>query len=428
MDRSDRGLSRRGFVKNAVAVGGAAAFAACLQREESVDVPQAVLSPDELPSRQHAWNEFLSTDDHGNDVPPRHHLLLALEYVGDGPADAADERDQLEAAFRTLERAYKRGNEGLVFAVGYGPAYFDRFEGNLKGVELPEPEALTALEAPELDEYDALVHLASDYGKVTLGAEEALKGELSELNGLEVEGTLDGIFEVAERRTGFIGRGLPAEKQSGVAGIPDSEPVPEDAPMFMGFKSGFEQTQASEDRVTIDEGPFAGGTTIHLSKLNLHLNQWYEQDSREQRVAKMFSPAHNEEDLVEGAGHNLGDSSRVAEVAAPAEEAARTKGTVGHAQKAARAREGGEPVVLRRDFDSTDDGRAGVHFLSLQRSIADFVATREAMTGADLADGSSVGPRTNNGILQYITVENRANYLVPPRERRALPEPVPESD
>ncbi|WP_455449433.1 DUF7405 family protein [Natrinema thermotolerans] len=427
MDRSDRGLPRREFVKSAVAVGGAAGLAACLQREEREDVPQAVLTPDELPTRQHAWNEFLSTDDHGNDVPPRHHLLLALEYVGDGPADATEERDQLEAAFQTLERAYKRGNEGLAFTVGYGPAYFDRFESDLEGVELPDPEPLTALEDPAIDEYDALVHLASDYGHVTLSAEEALKGELEDLNGLAVEGTLEGVFEIAERRTGFIGRGLPAEKQSGVAGIPDGEPVPEDAPMFMGFKSGFRRTQASEDRVTIDEGPFAGGTTIHLSKLNLHLQQWYEQDSREQRVAKMFSPTHAEEGLVEGAGHNLGDSSRVTEVADAADEAARRKGTVGHAQKTARAREDGEPIVLRRDFDSTDDDRAGLHFLSLQRSIDDFVTTRTAMTGGDLTDGS-VGRRTNNGILQYITVANRANYLVPPRERRALPEPAPGRD
>ncbi|SEV82928.1 DUF7405 family protein [Natrinema salifodinae] len=426
MSGSDRGLSRRAFVKNAVAVGGAGALAACLQREETEDVPQADLALDELPDRQHAWNEFLATDDHGNDDPPQHHLLLGLDYVGDGPADADGEREQLDAAFRTLERAYKRGNEGLVFAIGYGPSYFDRFDDDLpEGVDLPDPEALTSFEDPQLDAYDALVHVASDYGHVTLSVEEALKGDLDELNGVEVEGTVEGVFEVAERRTGFIGRGLPAERQAGVSGIPDSEPVPEDAPLFMGFKSGFKRTQASEDRVTIREGPFAGGTTIHLSKLQLHLHQWYEQDSRGQRVAKMFSPAHAAEDLVEGAGHNLGDSSRVTEVGGDAAEDARTEGTVGHAQKAARAREDGEPIVLRRDFDSTDDDAASVHFLSLQRSIDDFVTTRDAMTGSDLTEGS-VGARTNNGILQYISVRNRANYLVPPRRHRSLPTPTPE--
>ncbi|MFD1564233.1 Tat pathway signal protein [Haloarchaeobius amylolyticus] len=424
MDRPDRGISRRAFVRSAVAIGGASALSACLQREATEDVPQATLAPDELPDRQHAWNEFLATDDHGNDLPPEHHLLLGLEYVGDGPADATDEREQLEAAFRTLERAYKRGNDGLAFTMAYGPAYFDRFDDELTGVDLPEPTPLTPLEDPQLDEYDALLHLASDYGHVTLSVEEALKGELEELNGIDVEGTFDGVFEVADRRTGFIGRGLPADNQSGVAGIPDDEPVPEDAPMFMGFKSGFKKTQASEDRVTIQDGPFAGGTTLHLSKLQLHLNQWYSQDSRGQRVAKMFSPSHAADDLVEGAGHNLGDSSHVTEVGEDAADDARNVGTVGHAQKTARAREEGEPIILRRDFDSTDDDRAATHFLSLQRSIDNFVKTREAMTGTDLNEGS-VGARTNNGILQYLTVRSRANYLVPPRPLRTLPAPNP---
>ncbi|AFO56567.1 MULTISPECIES: Tat pathway signal protein [Natrinema] len=425
MNGSDHGLSRRAFVRSAVAIGGASALSACLQREEPEDVPQATLAPDELPDRQHAWNEFLATDDHGNVVPPEHHLLLGLEYVGDGPAAVERERERLEGALRTLERAYKRGNEGLAFTIGYGPNYFDRFDTALPdGVDLPAPEALAPIEDPKLDEYDALVHLASDYGHVTLSAEEALKGDLDELNGLEVEGSLAGVFDIAERRTGFIGRGLPADNQAGVSGIPDSEPVPEDAPLFMGFKSGFRKTQASEDRVTIDEGPFAGGTTIHLSKIQLHLHQWYEQDSRDQRVAKMFSPTHAEDGLVEGAGHNLGDSSRVAEVGGSAADDARTEGTVGHAQKTARAREDGSPIILRRDFDSTDDDRAALHFLSLQRSIADFVTTRRAMTGSDLTEGA-VNSRTNNGILQYISVRNRANYLVPPRDRRALPAPNP---
>jgi len=300
MNGSDRGLSRRAFVRSAVAIGGASALSACLQREETEDVPQATLAPDALPDRQHAWNEFLGTDDDGNVRPPEHHLLLGLEYVGDGPAEATAERERLEAAFRTLEKAYKRGNEGLAFTMAYGPAYFDRFDADLAGIDLPEPTSLTPFDDPELDEYDALLQVASDYGHVTLSVEEALKGELEELNGIDVEGTFDGIFEVRDRRTGFIGRGLPADNQSGVHGIPDGDPVPDDAPMFMGFKSGFRQNQASEDRVTIDEGPFAGGTTIHLSKIQLHLHQWYNQDSRGQRVSKMFSPNHNAADLVEG--------------------------------------------------------------------------------------------------------------------------------
>lgn len=57
-------------------------------------------------------------------------------------------------------------------------------------------------------------------------------------------------------------------------------------------------------------------------------------------------------------------------------------GVIGHAQASARARHGGKPLILRRDFDTTDGGLAGLHFVSLQGTIADFVATRTAMNAA----------------------------------------------
>ena len=424
MIRRSRGLSRRAFVRSAVAIGGTSAFAACLEREDD-GLPRASVDPDDRPERQHAWNEFVSEDDHGNHLLPEHHVLLCLEYVGDGPIES--ERDQLEAAFTSLERAYERGSEGLAFTVGYSPTYFDRFDEELPdSVDLPHPEALAPIEEPDLDEYDALVHLASDYGQVVVGAEAALTGDLEELNGVDVDGTLEDVFTVAERRTGFVGEGLPAEQQSNAADVPDSEPVPEDSPLFMGFKSGFRKNQGSEERVTIQDGPFEGGTTTHLSKIGLNLHQWYEQDSREQRVTKMFCPAHADDARVEGAGHNLGDGVDVDGCGASAEEDARSRGVVGHTQKVARARDGDEPLLLRRDVNSTDDGRAGVHFLSHQRRISEFVRTREAMTGTDLVGSTAVGSRANNGILQYLTVRRRANYLLPPRRHRSLPTPTPE--
>ena len=51
---------------------------------------------------------------------------------------------------------------------------------------------------------------------------------------------------------------------------------------------------------------------------------------------------------------------------------------VGHAQKVARVREDGTPLLLRRDFDSTNDGEASLHLLSLQRGIGDLERTRGA--------------------------------------------------
>jgi len=100
------------------------------------------------------------------------------------------------------------------------------------------------------------------------------------------------------------------------------------------------------------------------------------------------------------------------------------KGVVGHAQKTARARdENGQPVILRRDFDTTDGGHAGLYFLSLQETIADFVVTREEMFGEDVANVGGVGTTNNNGILQYITTRTRGNYLMPPRAKRSFPRP-----
>lgn len=419
--RSDRGLSRRAFTKAAVAIGGTSALAACMDRYGTPDVPQGPSDLSTLPKRQHAWNAYLSTDDAGNAIAPRHRVLLLLNYTSDGHP-SSEERDTVEAALRSLERAYQRGNDGLLFTIGYSPAYFERFdEGLPAAVDLPQPEALSSIEDPAFDQQDAVIHLTSDYAQVVLAAEEALFGEQETLNGVEMEATLTDIFEKADRRTGFVGEGLPADNQD-VKGIPDSKPVSEDAPLYMGFKSGFQKNQASENRVTIQESSFAGGTTFQLSRIELQLEQWYEQDSRDQRVAKMFCPVHAEKNLVEGAGDNLGDSSKMTdECIEDVEEFARTRGIVGHSQKSARARKDDSPVIIRRDFNSTDGGEAGLHFISLQRTISDFADTREAMNGSDVAANSAVGEKTNNGILQYMSVKRRGNFLLPPRNLRALP-------
>jgi hypothetical protein len=414
---SERGISRREFAKSAVAIGGTAALAACLDRD-APEVPEGT-DPASLPDRQHDWDEFSANDDAGNTRLARHHVLLLLDYEREGSPTDAD-RQQVEDALRSLERAYGWQTDGLMFTLGYSPAYFERFDADPVGVELPSPAALAPFEDPAFDTPDALLHLASDHEHVVLAAEEALKGNRETVNDREMAASFEGVFGERDRRTGFVGAGLPADNQD-VDGIPDSEPVPEDAPLFMGFKSGFDGNQASEDRVTVQSGPFAGGTTQHLSRIRLHLQQWYEQDSRDQRVSKMFCPAHADEDRVEGSGENLGTDTAIEDCGEDVVESSRREGVVGHAQKLSRARDDEGPRLLRRDFDSTDGGEAAVHFLSLQRSIADFVATKSMMNGTDVADESAVGQQVNNGILQYMTVERRGNYLLPPRSLRSLP-------
>ena len=405
-------LSRRAYLRAAVAAGGAAGLSACLEGDDgSTDVPAG--DPADRPERQHAWNDALRTDDDGNRLQPAHRVLLPLRLRTDPDAEA---RAQVETAFETLERAYDYDSEGLLFTVGYAPAYFDRLDDVDSPV--PEPESLTSMESPALDAFDAVVHLASDSPAVVLEAERALFGE-AEPNGLDPT-PVDDVFERAEpRRTGFVGEGLPAEHVD-LDGVPAS--IPEEAPFFMGFRSGFAESQAPEDRVTIREGSFAGGTTLHVSSMDLNLRQWFEQDSQYQRVAKTFSPEHADEG-VGRIGEELGRSTGALDVAEDAEADARARGVVGHAQKAARARdEDGTPPLLRRDVNTVDGDSPGVHFIAYQRRIEEFVRVRDAMTGADLTE-AGVGRRLNNGILQYVLVRRRGNFLVPPRSKRALPKP-----
>ncbi|MFC6836924.1 DUF7405 family protein [Halomarina ordinaria] len=434
--RPDPSLDRREFLKAAVALGGVSALSACLDRFE--DDPEPVptgADPDSLPARQFAWNDRLPTDDAGNTVLPRHQTLWYLTLDGDGPPDAG-ERETVAAALATLDRAYERSNEGLLSLVAYSPAYFERFDDPLpESVDLPRPRALSTFEDPALDEQDALLHLASDRPDVLLEAEEALKGEVDEANGETVEAALTDVFTLDDRRTGFVGDGMPREAaaETQLSGIPEGNPIPEESPLFMGFKAGLKRNQASEDAVTIPEGPFADGTTLHVSNIRQRLDDWYGEQDHDQRVMEMFSPTHVTEDLVpEGSvGTELGDFSGVTrEIIDRIEDDALEFGRVGHAQKAARANRdaGGDALLLRRHFESTDDDAASLHFPSLQRGISQFEAVREAMNGADLTQVTpAIRQRVNNGILEYIFTDHRGNFLVPPRDRRALPPAAPDA-
>ena len=421
--------SRREVLKAAVATGGAAALAACLG-EAREPVPTGTDDPSSLPDGQHRWESFVRHDDAGNTLLPRHQLLLYLNLDRDGPP-TSEHRRTVADALRTLERAYEWSHEGLLFSMSYSPAYFDRFEASLpSNLDLPAPRSLSSFETPELDEQDALLHLASDRPDALLTAERVLTGERDAANGVEASATLTDAMTVDSRRTGFVGAGMPAKKQGEVEGIPDSGPVPEESPLFMGFAAGFARNQATEDYVTLDDGPFAGGTTKHVSNVRQRLDDWYGEQNFEQRVMEMFSPIHAEADMVEGVGRNLGDDNGLTpEMLANVRDHAKRFGRVGHAEKSARANrdEDGNVRLLRRHFESTDDDVASLHFPSLQRGVTAFEEVREAMNGADLTDVPTIRQRVNNGILEYIFVRRRGNFLVPPRRLRALPTPAGEA-
>ncbi|MFC6785341.1 DUF7405 family protein [Halobaculum halobium] len=422
------GLSRRDALKAAVAVGGAAGLAACVDRLDGEEPIPAGDGADAHPDRQFGWNDHIRTDDAGNWLVPRHQTLLYLSLPEDGPP-SDDDRGAVAAALDALDRAYAWSHEGLLHSAGYSPQYFARFEGSLalpEDVSLPEPGPLADYETPEFDTQDVLVHLASDRPDALLAAEEALLGEREEANGVSVPSALTDALALDDRRTGFFDPGMPHEKADGLSGVPDPNPIPEDAPLFMGFAAGFRGNQATEDSVAIGEGPFAEGTTKSVGNWRQRLDDWYGEQDFDQQVMEMFSPGHAAENLVEGVGTNLGDDSGIDRFLDTVVDDAEEYGRVGHAQKAARDNRDadGNPLLLRRHFESADDDIASLHFPSLQRSIDQFETVRRSMNGVDATEATpAVRQRVNNGILEYIFLRHRGYFLVPPRSLRALPTP-----
>lgn len=404
-------MRRRELLRGFVAAGGMSALGACLDLQ-SGSVPTG--EPSRRPARQHAWNDLLPTDEHDNHRLPEHHVLLSLSYEG---GDRERDRSAVETALRDIERAYEASADGLLFTLGYTPAYFERFDDPVQA-DLPPPGPLHDGENVATEDADAVLHLASDHGSAVLAARQALLGKQKKANGVAVT-PLDGLFTATHRRTGFVGAGLPAKNDENKLGIPP-DVVDGDAPNYMNFRSGFRRTQATEDRVTLQNGRFAGGTTQHIEAIRLVLSEWFERSTDEQ-IARLFSPERTVEDIGD-IGQNLTDDNRVESV--PEDDlpdVARDHGVVSHVQKMSHLRENGRPPILRRDVNSADNGEAGMLFVSLQRAFEDYRRVRLAMAGLDLPEGTPVQPRQENGIRQYFRTRRRGNVLVPPRELRALP-------
>jgi hypothetical protein len=427
-------LSRRRLLRGAAVGAGAAAVAGAglhaalgAGKAGQASVPDVPLGaqPAGLPVRQHAWDAYLAADPQGNLVSPKFDRLLFFDVNGaPSPAYAR----LLEAALRTLERSYPWRPSGLLFTAAWGPGYFR----DVLGVAAPVPPAtaLSDFEQPVIDDYHLCLHLAADDESRLAAIEAALtRGTPLPATGLRTTGLpttglpttgaagqldISRVLRWRQSRTGFVGTGLPAGHQD-VNGIPAGQPVPKGAPLFMGFKSALRRNQASEDAVTIPDGPFAGGTTMHVSYLRLRLGTWYGQLSQRERVARMYAPQVTPEQVSEFTTDAESDPNLLG-------QAITGYGVIGHAQTCARARRGGSPVILRRDFDTTDGGLAGLHFVSLQRAIADLVTTRTAMnaTGAGLQN-PSITDTVNNGINEFIFVLQRGNYVVPARSQRSFP-------
>lgn len=406
-------LTRRRFLAGAgaVAVAGVAAGIGLARSPGGRKAPPLVpLGPEPagLPERQYAWTATLATDGDGNPVAPRFDRLLFFDVRG-GPSPA--NARLLEAALRTLERAYPWGPSGLLFTASWAPSYFERSLGIASPI--PRATGLSDFESPMIDDYEMCLHFACDDDRRLAAVEAAL------VQGKPLEGA-DGPLELTsalrwrQTRTGFVGAGLPAAHQD-VGGIPGGNPVPRSSPLFMGFKSGLRKNQASEDSIAIVDGPFAQGTTMQVSYMRLRLDSWYGDLSYRERVARMYAPQVTPYQVSHLTTDAASDPNLIG-------QAINRYGVIGHAQSSARARRAGKPLIIRRDFDTVDGGVAGLHFVSLQRTIDDFVTTRKAMnaTYAQLQN-PAITDTVNNGINEFIFVANRANYIVPSRSQRSFP-------
>ena len=342
---------------------------------------------------QHAWEATFTADDLGRPVPPAFHRLVMLDVTrSPGRADA----QRMEFALRRLESRFRRGPDGLLMLIGWGPGYFARHSAG--GPPIGRPVALARDERAVMEDIDVCIHLAAD-------DEDRLDAVIAAL--LDDSATaLGDALRLREVRTGFAGAGLPAKIVGG--------DIPREAPLLLGFHSGLRRNQASEAEITIEHGPLVGGTTMHVSRLALDLDAWYRLDA-ETRAALMYAPTVSASSAATLTEDAPSDFERLPDTAS-------AYGVVGHAQAAARARLGGRPRLNRRDFATIDDGIPGTHFVSLQRNLEDFNATRAVMNAADARHHhASIGLRRNNGINQFMHVLSRATFAVPVRAARAYP-------
>ncbi len=414
--RVRRPLTRRRFFVGAagLAAGGAAVGVGldrALSSGATAAVPRVALAPAVagLPARQHAWVATQARDNDGNPIAPRFDRLLFFDVVGTPtPAHAR----LLEASLRTLEHRYRWGPGGLLFTAGWGPDYFERVLRVASPI--PRARALSDFELPAIDDYHLCLHFACDDERRLADIEAAL------VHGVPLAGAagplqISSALRWRETRSGFVGAGLPAAHQN-VGGIPAGDPVAKGSPLFMGFKSNLKRNQATEDAVSLPDGPFAGATTMQVSYMRLRLDSWYQDLSERERVARMYAPQVTPQQVSGFTTDAPSDPKRLG-------QAISRYGVIGHAQTSATARRHGRPLMIRRDFNTTDGGQAGLHFVSVQRSIEDFVRTRTAMnaSGAQLRN-PAITDTVNNGINEFMFVLKRANYILPTRAERSFPQ------
>ncbi len=407
---SGTGVDRRSFIKSALLVGGSAGLSSLTSllgaSGTAAATDTAEVTVGDRDNRQHAWNDY-SASLHGTKVPPEYTLFLCLDLADDAVENGtptADAREQVAAALDSLEETFGWDNDGLLFTIGYSPAYFDRFDESLPGKLSDRTSALGLIDpavtvdvaaAPHEDpseiaaeEYDAVLHMASDDPVTLLQAELALwdadgdldsdldkQGPGSSVSVPDLEGTFEDVFERPTappgRRVSYVGHDTIVEEfEEALAGTDFEgieEEIPEESDLSMGMNVLFKNSNPPEPLATLTEdgalagtpqepGMFAQGTIEHVSKLDIGLDDWYGNNDIDERRKQLLSPDHTE-DNTGVAGEELGESTATDTalrnaggdgLAERVVEDAENGELVGHAQKIARAR---APMEARQTGD-----------------------------------------------------------------------------
>ena len=148
----------------------------------------------------------------------------------------------LEAALRTLERTYRWGPSGLLFTAGWGPGYFERVLGPLP--DSPSQGTL-GLRAAGDRRLRPLPALRLRQRTATRGRRGSADPRRSAGGSRRMARSVQRL--AVARDANRIRWHRASRRHQHVGGIPPGDPVPRNAPLFMGFKSGLRRNQATED-------------------------------------------------------------------------------------------------------------------------------------------------------------------------------------
>ena len=210
------------------------------------------------------------------------------------------------------------------------------------------------------------------------------------------------------------GPGFPLRTRTSAGSRPATR-CPATAPLFMGFKSGLRKNQATEDAVTITDGPFAGGTTMQVSYMRLRLDSWYGSSASESESRGCTRRRSR---------RSRSTTSRPTPRATPTCSARRSTATASSGTRkrrpapAARQATDHPPRLQHR---RRRPGRASLRLGPAHDRGLRHHPQRDERVAARSSRTRPSRDTVNNGINEFIFVLKRANYIIPSRADRAFP-------